>query len=397
MSQKDRERLQNIAASVRSAATSISTSATEQPPPDAPTPAATIRIPRTEPQIARAALGGFQPFPSNPVKQARYRAYLQSQANIDSEITLAPLPHQSIPEFNAEMEEYSQSAIVFKPMSGAMAGRFTSAAVVEHGPKAVEGLHTPSFTESNNSGAEQKEKEKEPELSQKEHAARIGMYGSLTRDIKAWQPAKLLCKRFGVKDPNPEPKTEPEPSSSYPQDPASSEFDSSAATPSIADIGIILSSNVGGAGSDGPRDLANVGLGDDDETQGRDTLTYERPSVDVFKAIFASDDEDSSEDEDPAEEAKDENEATSSVSAPVIVTSAAAPSLAPAPPDDQPIDTNTFKPTFVRREARMAATIDKEKKEKKEKKKRKVTVSFVAAILASRRTNVGLKVLVSIG
>ncbi|KAF9059660.1 hypothetical protein BDP27DRAFT_1431048 [Rhodocollybia butyracea] len=354
MSQKDRERLQNIAASLLSSHPLML-------PPRCDNP-----HPRTDPQIARAALGGFQPFPSNPVKQARYRAYLQSQANVDSEITLAPLPHQSIAEFNSEMEEYSQSAIVFKPMSGAMAGRFTSAAVVEHGPKVVEGLHTPSFTESKDSDAEQKEKEKEPELSPKEHAVRIGMYGSLTREVKPWQPAKLLCKRFGVKDPNPEPTTEPDPST-HPQDPTSSAFDSSAATPSMADIGIITSSNVGGAGSGGPRDLANVGLGDDDETQGRDTLTYERPSVDVFKAIFASDDEDS----------------TSSVSAPVVVPSAVAPSLAPAPPDDQVVDINTFKPTFVRREARMAATIDsekkekKERKEKKEKKKRKVTVSFL--------------------
>ena len=43
---------------------------------------------------------------------------------------------------------------------------------------------------------------------------------------------------------------------------------------------------------DGPRDLANIGLGED-ETQGQDTLTYERPSMDIFKAIFASNDEDS--------------------------------------------------------------------------------------------------------
>ena len=50
-----------------------------------------------------------------------------------------------------------------------------------------------------------------------------------------------------------------------------------------------------GSRSRGPRDLANVGLGED-ETQGRDTLTYERPAMDVFKAIFASDDEDSDDD-----------------------------------------------------------------------------------------------------
>ena len=65
-----------------------------------------------------------------------------------------------------------------------------------------------------------------------------------------------------------------------------------------------LRTATGGSASDaGPssgrqmaRDLENIGLGEDD-TQGRDTLTYVRPSMDIFKAIFASDDEDSDDEE----------------------------------------------------------------------------------------------------
>jgi G patch domain-containing protein 1 len=34
------------------------------------------------------------------------------------------------------------------------------------------------------------------------------MYGALTREIVPWQPSRLLCKRFGVKDPNPDITTD---------------------------------------------------------------------------------------------------------------------------------------------------------------------------------------------
>ncbi|KAE9403072.1 hypothetical protein BT96DRAFT_990528 [Gymnopus androsaceus JB14] len=386
MSQKDRERLKNIAANLHSSSSGPAEPSSSAVP--ALAPATTPRIPRTDPQIARAALRGFQPFSANPVKQARYIAYLQSQADVESTITLEPLSHQSIPEFNSEMEEYAQSALIFKPMSGAMAGRFTSAAVVEHGPKVVEGLHTPSDLDKDKE--EKVEEKKEKELSPKENAAKLGMYGPLTREVKLWQPARLLCKRFGVKDPNPEPPAEPEPSS---QDPTSSTLDpssSSGATFSAAEFGITSTSNVGSVSAGGPRDLANVGLGDEDETQGRDTLSYERPSVDVFKAIFASDDEDSSDDEDGTGAGADRDDDTkpSSITAPVVATATSTvvpvPSSIPAIPDDQPIDLNTFKPTFVKREARTKVDSDsvkqsKDKKEKKEKKKekRKAIVSFM--------------------
>ncbi|KAJ3850676.1 hypothetical protein EV368DRAFT_84315 [Lentinula lateritia] len=383
MSQKDRDRLKNIAATLHSTTGPPATaSASDQtsPPAPAPAPAATTpRIPRTDPQIARAALTGFKPFPSDSVKQARYTAYLQLQADTSSTIMLEPLPHQSIPEFNSEMEEYAQSAVVFKPVSGAMAGRFTSAAVVEHGPKVIEGLHTPAYEEKSSLNEEKRATE-EKELSPKENAARIGMYGHLTRESVPWQPARLLCKRFGVKDPNPEPKTDDPTQSSVPdfQDPSSSSaFDPSMPSEtSAADYGIVSNDNTG-ASTSGPRDLANVGLGDEDDTQGRDTLTYERPSVDVFKAIFASDDEDSSDEE--GVKGQNDIETSGPISETTMSTKISPLSSIPVVVDDQPVDSNTFKPIFVRREARTTNADSQEKKERKEKKKekRKAIVSFI--------------------
>ena len=77
---------------------------------------------------------------------------------------MGPTPNQSIEEFNKELDDYAKAATVFKPLSGAMAGRFRSAVVIENGPRVVEGLHTPSASsatpgEGETSAEEEKKEE----------------------------------------------------------------------------------------------------------------------------------------------------------------------------------------------------------------------------------------------
>ncbi|GLB41621.1 putative protein of unknown function (DUF1604) [Lyophyllum shimeji] len=352
MSKKDRERIQNIAANQGRPPPTPGTTAL----PSAALPHEATRIPRTEPQIAQAALRGFQPFAADPAKQARYNAYLQSQVGTDAAgPPLQPLPGQRIDEFNKEVEDYAKAALLFKPMSAAMAGRFTSAAVVEQGPKIHEGLHTPSQEEMERE-EEEKKQEEEKDVSPKVHAARMGMYGPMTRETKPWQPARLLCKRFGVKDPNPEPEVV------VPPAPAPAEPGSNWQEPEIpmASTSAGMGAETGGARK-GIKDISNIGLGED-EDQGRDTLTYERPTMDVFKAIFASDEEDSEEEENKMEE----DEPPEPNASAALSTGVAA---APAPVDTGPVDLSTFKPTFIPRESK--AKKDKERdREKKDKKKR---------------------------
>jgi len=279
------------------------------------------------------------------------------------------MPGQPRDEFNKEMEDYAKAASLFKPISGAMAGRFTSAAVIDFGPKVQEGLHTPTNEEIAAKEAKQR-KEAEDKISPKEHAAKMGMYGPLTREKKPWQPARLLCKRFGVKDPNPEPEIVSDPAATASSSTASasfthSEFQEAGGSKSVADTTTPMQTR------DGPRDLANIGLGED-ETQGQDTLTYERPSVDIFKAIFASDDEDSEHEERELED----NEVTP------LPTTKDKDGFTPATVifDDTPVDINTFKPTFIPREGKSnkAKKEDKskDKKNKKRKEKKSVLVSF---------------------
>ena len=366
MSQKDRERIQKITTGLKSSGFPEA-----GPRASAPLPSFSAKL---EPHVAQAALRGFQPFTSDPVKQARYNAYLQSQANQDGSVPpLQPMSGQPRDDFNKELEDYAKAASLFKPISGAMAGRFTSAAVIDFGPKVHEGLHTPTKEDIAAKEAQER-KEAEDRISPKAHAAKMGMYGPLTREKKPWQPAKLLCKRFGVKDPNPEPEIVNEAGSSATATPSFThpEQQEASGSRSAADTTTPMQAR------DGPRDLANIGLGED-ETQGQDTLTYERPSMDIFKAIFASDDEDSDEEEGEPEE---DNEPI-----PLPTTNGGVLSTGFTPAtvifDDTSVDINTFKPTFIPREGKAKKTKNEEKskekkREKKDKKKeqKSVLVSF---------------------
>ncbi|TFK48436.1 hypothetical protein OE88DRAFT_524979 [Heliocybe sulcata] len=396
MSQKDRERLQNISSNLSTPPEAPKVQSQEPPPPPSSTP-------RVEPWIAKAALQGFQPFTNDPVKQSRYTTFLKAQAEPDAPLPqLTPLPSQQPDVFRKELEDYAKAAVVFKPLSAAMAGRFTSAAVVEMGPQVNEGLHTPAFEPEKEEADEGKGKEEPEDESPKAHAARMGMYGLMTREVTAWMPARLLCKRFGVKEPIPEPvegEAGPPPAAAgagtnvNKWTPEAALAEASGFTPTGAE-----GSNAGASttaagytslnenqsqGTGGVKSLDHVGLGED-ETQGADILTYERPSMDVFKAIFASDDEDSDD-----EEMKDEEDEKMDVdmSSPLAVkqeestpghlveaasTTNYKPTVAGVKED---IDLATFKPTFVpRSESKKAKAKDKERKEKK--KKTKTLVSF---------------------
>ncbi|KAF9028984.1 DUF1604-domain-containing protein [Hymenopellis radicata] len=353
MSKKDRERIQNIATSGIPRAPGATSTSEESPASSVPQ---TLVVPHLDPHIATAALRGFQPFTSDPEKQFRYKSYLQSQADpVDSPFSLKPSPGQRIEEFNKELADYSKSAQIFKPMSGAMAGRFTSATVIEHGPKIHEGLHQP--TEEEIAAKEEEERKKqEDNLTPKQHAARLEMYGPMTRETKPWQPARLLCKRFGVKDPNPPPEEDTRPPTS-----SAEAYEAEAPAP---DATFFPPPSAQPSSSD-RRDLNNIGLGEDDN-QGRDTLTYERPSMDVFKAIFASDDEDSDDEKEDKEMDVDPPAEEKQQPPPVVLTVSG--------------EQKAFKPTFIPREGKAKEkeeTKDKEKKrKKKDKEKKKVLVSF---------------------
>ena len=355
---KDRERLKTIAAATASGL---------------PVPA--LPLPRTEPHIAEAALKGFQPFISDPQKQERYTIYLRSQINTDGPL-LQALPNQRPDEFQKEAEDYAQAARIFKPASGAMAGRFQSATHIEQGPKIHEGLHQPTAAELEAS-EERRMKDEEEKLSPQEHAAKLGMYGPMTREVKPWQPARLLCKRFGLKEPEMSQEDVNMSSSST----KGLGFTASEAEESLRQVAGTAEASPSTqpqvqSNSNGPQNLANIGLGED-ENQGRDTLTYQRPAMDIFKAIFASDDEDSD------HEKVDDEESKPPVEEQQAAVGGVALPLSHSLLDNGPMDLSNFKPTFKPRTDKAKKENDegrikskKGKKEKKKKEKKGPIVSF---------------------
>jgi len=373
---------------------------TEKPPPP-PTPAI-IEVPRTEPAIAKAALMGFQPFQQDSVKQTRYTTYLHLQAAANQTLPpqLQPLANQTIEEFNVELQSFAKAAQIFKPMSVAMASRFKSSTLNEALPGVVqEGLYQPPADAYLEKGKEETGKKKAVvEESPKEHAARMGMYGNLTREEKTWLPAKLLCKRFGVKVPE-VVLDDPENQMDIDERPMTTPLAGGEDGLPIPSYGQdVMAGNAGpvraiaasdGAGlasmSKGRRDLNNVGLGEDDD-QGKDILTYERPTMDIFKAIFASDEEDSGVSDDEGKPgrltAPKEEEPQSSKLASMF-----APKLPPASTStsgdafqskeqDTTMNLSSFRPTFVSKNQREGAKGKSSKPDKAKKKAPKALISF---------------------
>ena len=93
-------------------------------------------------------------------------------------------------EWNKEVSEFVRAAMVFKPMSRLMATRFTSSSST---------ILPGSSDSSTPLLSKPLEKPEDPA----EAAAKINMYGYLTRSITDFFPTRLLCKRFNVKDPHP--------------------------------------------------------------------------------------------------------------------------------------------------------------------------------------------------
>ncbi|KAL8392308.1 hypothetical protein RB595_002486 [Gaeumannomyces hyphopodioides] len=141
--------------------------------------------------IARGASGGA-PYADNEAKRSRYRAYLEYQAGFLS--ALPPKPaSMSNDDWLREFHEFFNCARIFKPMSGFMASRFTTSSSAT----------TPSSDRPGGAAAEGALISRPPPKPSDpaEEAARMGMFGPLTRSSHDFYPVRLLCKRFNVKPP----------------------------------------------------------------------------------------------------------------------------------------------------------------------------------------------------
>ncbi|RBR25924.1 uncharacterized protein FIESC28_01197 [Fusarium coffeatum] len=140
-----------------------------------------------ETAIAAISRGSSGPYADNEEKKARYRTYLEHFATGSQ-----PLPYKpkgmAYDDFSRELSEFHNCARIFKPMTGFMASRFTTA-------------KKPSTVSTNESETDLLS-EPEPKVADPaEEAAKMGMYGKMTRTVDNFYPTRLLCKRFNVRPP----------------------------------------------------------------------------------------------------------------------------------------------------------------------------------------------------
>ncbi|KAG0169492.1 hypothetical protein DFQ28_011164 [Apophysomyces sp. BC1034] len=301
-------------------------------------------FPTVTKEVANLALRGFMPFGDNPKKQERYRHYLENMAGLLSEDgepkDTLPLPEGLVYEAGMkEMDEFAKAARIFRPISAMMSGRFTSARTTTVEQTSFEGgLKTEKEWRKEKSIQEEENalKPEAKEQSQEAAAASMKMFGRLTRTVRPFYPCKLLCKRFNVR--NPHPNHDPSTVSAAGRTQAGSRQALSEATmdtmlrnrkeptapsplPATRSDDPLLSTIIPKP-SERPADQTVTApstphtLVAVDETKAQaeeekeeekeaKPVDYERPSMDIFKAIFEDTD-----DEDEDEEQQEEPEPT---------------------------------------------------------------------------------------
>eukprot|EP00730_Choanoeca_flexa_P004352 TRINITY_DN11671_c0_g2_i2.p1 TRINITY_DN11671_c0_g2~~TRINITY_DN11671_c0_g2_i2.p1 ORF type:complete len:925 (+),score=210.10 TRINITY_DN11671_c0_g2_i2:338-2776(+) len=171
----------------------------EQPPP-LPPPAAMApqHPPQSSSQLMQtpssAPLAGkdkmtqlrkdaYRPFKGDPDKQQRYEAFLKGHRTRGR--------RQSTIEYEQELREFEQAKRLFKPLSQVMAMRFQPASSADTG-------------DSGSLADEIKQLEEEKAQQEDEKAAaKMKMFGKLTRSTYEWHPHRMVSRRFNLPDPYP--------------------------------------------------------------------------------------------------------------------------------------------------------------------------------------------------
>lgn len=188
------------------------------------------------------------------------------------------------------MQEFTRAAEVFKPISGLMASRFTTSTSLPQGQNGEPGTTTVDSLLTRASA-----KPEDPA----ESAAKMGMFGPMTRSVSNFFPTRLLCKRFGVPVPthgagngNATPNAEPSAA-------AAVQLRSFASAAFQVDASSAVNVPKKGGDGKGNPDLGALETEREQPTASvamdpdrNEALDQERPGQAVFKAIFGSDDED---------------------------------------------------------------------------------------------------------
>ncbi|PVU94086.1 hypothetical protein BB561_002802 [Smittium simulii] len=134
---------------------------------------------------AQNALKGFIPFSSSVTKQELYKKFLN---HIIENKPMDNL-HDQLGCPKTFLEEFYKAAKVFKPLSSTMSKRF------------IISSDKTSYIENEKRYNEAPELYEATKTSSDEQAAKVGMFGSLTRTVTSWTPSAILCRRMNIANP----------------------------------------------------------------------------------------------------------------------------------------------------------------------------------------------------
>lgn len=166
-----------------------------------------VRVPPLDAATAQRALDAPRAS-ADHAQDARFRDYLAAQ--IEGKGRMPRLAPGDIAAQQRELDEFQQAAAIFRPVSGAMASRFTASTTM-HESVGEGGLHVPTRAPAERVEQAQRaseaarkqaaERAAEAQRTPAQRAARAGHFGAQTRSESRFQPPALLCKRLGVPPP----------------------------------------------------------------------------------------------------------------------------------------------------------------------------------------------------
>uniref|UniRef100_A0A2K5HGR2 G-patch domain-containing protein n=1 Tax=Colobus angolensis palliatus TaxID=336983 RepID=A0A2K5HGR2_COLAP len=325
-------------------------------------------------QVLSESAGKATPDPGTHSKHqlnASKRAELLGETPIQDALERCLDPSMTEWERGRERDEFARAALLYASSHSTLSSRFTHA------------------KEEDDSDQVEVPRDQENDVGDKQSAVKMKMFGKLTRDTFEWHPDKLLCKRFNVPDPYPDstlvglprvkrdkysvfnfltlPETASLPTTQAPSEKVSqhrgpdksrkpSRWDTSKQEKKEDSISEFLSLARSKAGPPkqessplvnreeerAPESSTNqtVNKGVDAQAEGEGS----RPSMDLFRAIFASSsDEKSSSSEDEQGDSEDDQAGSgeeanfqSSQDADLGETSSVAHALVPAPQEPPP-------------------------------------------------------------
>ncbi|XP_057170298.1 G patch domain-containing protein 1 isoform X1 [Ursus arctos] len=193
LSQKDKERIKEMkhatdlkAAQLRARSLAQAASSSRPQPSSPDVGHCSWRV-ASSGGTATTKASNFKPFAKDPEKQKRYEEFLVNMKRGQKDALERCLdPSMTEWERGRERDEFARAALLYVSSHSTLSSRFTHA------------------KEEDDSDQVEVPRDQENDVNDKQSAVKMKMFGKLTRDTFEWHPDKLLCKRFNVPDPYPD-------------------------------------------------------------------------------------------------------------------------------------------------------------------------------------------------